>query len=103
MSIVPLPLPPDAETRALLHHLLQHGDVVGRDGAGRTIIQLAVDGWVLEKLLTFGADAAELEDQGDDEPDADDEVDGASVVRELVRPRVIRRRRATAPSFGQVG
>ena len=31
MAIVPLPLPPSAEARALLHHLLEHGDIVGRD------------------------------------------------------------------------
>jgi hypothetical protein len=31
---------------------------------------LAVDDWALEKLLTFDADAADLEDGGDDEPDA---------------------------------
>ena len=62
MAIVPLPLPPAAEAQALLHHLLEHGDVVGRDTAGRTIIQLAVDDWTLEKLLTFDTDATELED-----------------------------------------
>jgi hypothetical protein len=43
MAIVPLPLPPGAEARALLHYLLEHGDVVGIDAAGRTIIKLAVD------------------------------------------------------------
>jgi hypothetical protein len=43
MAIVPLPLSPSAEARALLHDLLEHGDIVGRDTAGRTIIQLAVE------------------------------------------------------------
>ena len=43
MSIVPLPLPPEAEARALLDHVLEHGDALGRDTAGRTIIRLAVD------------------------------------------------------------
>jgi hypothetical protein len=66
-------------------------------------VQLALDHWVLEKLMAFDADAAELEHQGDDEPDDHAEADGAPVVRELVRHRVIRRRRAMAPSFGQVG
>ena len=68
MAIVPLPLPPDAEARALLHHLLEHGDVVGRDSAGRTIIRLVVDDWVYEKLMTFDADAAELGDQSTPSP-----------------------------------
>jgi hypothetical protein len=31
MAIVNLPLPPGAEARALLHHLLEHSDVVGED------------------------------------------------------------------------
>ena len=52
MAIVPLPLAPGAEARALLHHLLEQGHVVGRDSLGRTLIELAVDGWVLEKLMT---------------------------------------------------
>jgi hypothetical protein len=46
----------------LLHHLLEHCDIVGRDILGRTIIELALDAWVLEKLLAFDADAADLED-----------------------------------------
>ena len=104
MSIVPLPLPPDAEARALLHHLLEYGDVVGEDATGRTIVQLALDHWVLDKLVTFDAEAAELEEEGDDEPDADAECKGPPLtLLELVRSKVIRRRRAMAPSFGQVG
>ena len=74
---------------------------MGRDNAGRTVIPLAVDDHILDALMSFGAD--EFEDQGDDEPDADDEEDGSPVVVELARPNVIRRRRAVAPSFGQVG
>ena len=73
MAIVPFPLPPGAEARLLLHHLLEHGDVVGKDDAGRTMILLAVDERVLEKLMTFDAEAADLEDGGDAEPEPDDE------------------------------
>jgi hypothetical protein len=36
MAIVPLPLSPGVEARTLLHHVLEHGDVVGRDAAGRS-------------------------------------------------------------------
>jgi hypothetical protein len=100
MAIVPLPLPPGAEARTLLHHLLEHSDVVGKDTAGRTIIQLAVHDWALERLLTFDADAADLEQGGDDELDADDEGDGPPVVVDLVRPKVVRRMQVRA--FGQV-
>jgi hypothetical protein len=31
MAVVPLPLPPNVIARALLHHLLEHGDIVGRN------------------------------------------------------------------------
>jgi hypothetical protein len=100
MAIVPLPLPPAAEARTLLHHILKHGDIVGRDTKGRTVLQLAVDDWTMEKLLTFDADADELEDGADHERDADDEEDSAPVVVELLRPKVVRRVQVRA--FGQV-
>ena len=61
MAIVPLPPSPPVAARALLHHLLEHGDIVGRDTAGRTIIQWSVTDHVLETLMTFDAEAAELE------------------------------------------
>jgi hypothetical protein len=103
MAIVPLPLPPDAEARALLNHVLEHGDVVGRDSVGRTIIQLAVHDWVLDKLMGFDADAVELEDGGEAEPDADDEGDGAPfMIPDVVLPKVIRRRRPSALVPGPV-
>ncbi len=92
MAIVPFPLPPGAEARLLLHHLLEHGDVVGKDDAGRTMILLAADERVLEKLMTFDAEAADLEDGGDAEPEPDDEEDGPPVRPDLVRPIVERRR-----------
>jgi hypothetical protein len=90
MAIAPLPLPPGAQARALLHHVLEHGDVVGRDTVGRTIVQLAVDDRVLETLMTFYADAAELE------PEPDEEEDGRPAVVELVRAKMVERRRALA-------
>jgi hypothetical protein len=93
MAIVPLPLSQNVQARALLHHLLEHGDIVGRDAAGRTIVQLAVDDRVLETLMIFDAEAADLEDRGDDEPEPDEEEDGPPVVVELVRPKVMERRR----------
>jgi hypothetical protein len=96
MAIAPLPLPPGAEARALLHHLLEHADVVGKDTAGRTIIQLAMDDWVLERVLAFDAEAADLEGGGEDEPDADDEEDGSPVVIDPLRPKVVERRRAVS-------
>ena len=81
MAIVPLPLSQDVQARAPLHYLLEHGDIVGRDAAGRTIVQLAVDDRVLETLMTFDADAAELE------PEPDDEEDGPPVVLDLTPPK----------------
>jgi hypothetical protein len=88
MAIVPLPLPPGAEARSLLHHLLEHGDIVGRDSVGRTIIQLAVNDWTFDRVMVFDAAAAELEDGADAESDADDEEDGPPVVVEFVRPKI---------------
>jgi hypothetical protein len=96
MAIVPLPLPPGAEARTLLHHILEHGDIVGKDTKGRTVLQLAVDDWTLDRLLAFDADAAELEDGSDCEPDADAEEDGPPVLFNLARLKVVGRRRALA-------
>jgi hypothetical protein len=76
MSIIPLLLDPGAQARTILHHLRERGDVAGRDTAGRTVITLAVDDWLLEHLLTFDAGSEELEDNGDAEPDDDAEEDG---------------------------
>ena len=90
MAMVPLPLCQDVQARPLLHHLLEHGDIVATDAVGRTIIQLAVDDRVLETLMTFDADAAELE------PEPDEEEDGPPVVVELVRAKMVERRRALA-------
>jgi hypothetical protein len=57
-----------SEADLLLQKILEAGDVVGRDAAGRTVIQFAVDREDLLRLMAFGADAAESE-AGDDEPD----------------------------------
>ena len=57
-----------SEAEQLLRQILESGDVVGRDGEGRTVLQLAVGGATLERLMAFGADAAESEENGDDEP-----------------------------------
>jgi len=56
------------EAERLLREIREHGDIIGRDAANQTIIQLAVDQPTLDSLMAFGADAAESEDGGDDEP-----------------------------------
>jgi hypothetical protein len=89
MAIVPLPLPPGVEARALLHHILEHAD------AGRTFILLSVEGQALERLMTFDADAAELE------PESDDEEDGPPLPLDLVPRKLVSRRRVIP--FGKVG
>jgi hypothetical protein len=53
MSVAALPLDPGAQARVLLHHPLDSGDIIGRDEAGRAVIQLAADDWLLEQLLTL--------------------------------------------------
>ena len=64
-----MPLDSGAQARTLLRHLLEAGDVIGRDAAGRTVIQVAADDWLLEQLLTFDGGSHDLEDAGNDEPD----------------------------------
>lgn len=59
--------------------LLQQGDVAGWDSAGRTVLQLSIDDWLLEELCAFDSDAAELEDT-DGELEPDQEIDGPPVT-----------------------
>jgi hypothetical protein len=61
------------------------------------IIELAVDNWVLGKLMMFDAEATDVEDGGDAEPDADDEEDGPPVVVDFVRPKLVAPRRGLRP------
>ena len=75
MTVTALPLDPGSEARALLHHVLAHGDLVGTDRAGRAVIQLAVSPWILDRLLAFDGGSEDLEDS-DSEPDDDDELYG---------------------------
>jgi len=53
-----------------------------------SIIQLAVENRVFDKLMTFDAEAAEFEDGSDAAPDADDEEEDGSAV--LARARADR-------------
>jgi hypothetical protein len=62
-----------------------------------------VDDWVLVRLLTYDAEAADLEEEGDEEPHADDEEDGPPVMPDLVRPKVSGRKRTSSRASGQVG
>jgi hypothetical protein len=57
-----------SEADRLLQTILEAGDLVGRDDAGRMVIQLAVEPRDFDRLMAFGADAVEAEDGGDDEP-----------------------------------
>jgi hypothetical protein len=76
MTIVPLRLDPGSQARTILHHLLEHGDIAGRDAVGRRVITLAIEDWLFDQLMTFDAGAEDLEDGGDGEPDDDAEEDG---------------------------
>jgi hypothetical protein len=53
-----------AITRALLRHIVRHGDVVGMDRRGRTVLrfELAAEPWLLDKLATLGAEEEDRED-----------------------------------------
>ena len=69
MAVVPLPIDTGSQARTILHHLLEHGDVTGRDAVGRRVITLAVEDWLFKRLMTFDAGAEDFEDDGDGEPD----------------------------------
>jgi hypothetical protein len=89
MSIISIPgRDAGAFAKSVLHHLLQHGDIAGRDTAGRTLLHVAVDDWPLDELCAFDAGAEDLEDS-DAEPEPD-EMDGAPIVLEVARSRRIR-------------
>jgi hypothetical protein len=70
--------------------MLQHGDIVGTDHAGRTVLQLAVDPWTLDQLCAFDAGAEDLEDT-DSEPEPDQEYDGPAILLDFVPPKRLRR------------
>jgi hypothetical protein len=95
MPVVPLSLDPNAEARALLNFMLRHGDIVGIDHAGRTILQLAVDPWTLDRLAAFDADATDLED-------SDSEPDGPAVILDLVPPKRVSRASRIAQALALV-
>jgi hypothetical protein len=57
-----------SEAEQLLRQILESGDMVGTDGTGRNLLCLALTDAELDRLMAFGADAAECEDGGDDEP-----------------------------------
>lgn len=52
--------------RELLRHIVEHGDIVGNDVRGRTILrfELVAEPWLLDKLAALGARAEDLEDEG---------------------------------------
>lgn len=69
MPLAALPLDPGAQARVLLRRLLEAGDIIGRDTAGRTVIQLAASDWLFDQLMNFDAGSEDLEDGGDVEDD----------------------------------
>ena len=84
MSVVSIHGPDaGAFAKSVLYHLLQQGDIAGRDAAGRTVLQLSIDDWLLDELCAFDSDAAELED-ADGEPESDQEIDGPPVPPDIV-------------------
>jgi hypothetical protein len=76
----------DFEARALVRFMLVHGDIIGTDHAGRTILQLAVDQRTLDQLCAFDAGSEDLEDS-DSEPAPDHEIDSAPIVLDEVRAK----------------
>jgi hypothetical protein len=75
-----------SDARALLRFMLAHGDIVGTDHAGRTVLQLAVDPWTLDQLCAFDAGSEDLED-ADAEPEPDQEMDSTPIMLDAVRAK----------------
>lgn len=59
----------DTRARALLRHMLEHSDVVGRDHTGRTCLALYVDDRILDELASFGVEDEDAEADEDREED----------------------------------
>jgi hypothetical protein len=61
--------------RGVLERVPATGDVLGRDDAGRVVLAIAVEPWLLDELAAFGGDLDELEPEPEDEDDdpAEDE------------------------------
>jgi hypothetical protein len=57
--------------RSILAGILATGDVLGRDRHGRTVLAVAVDGWLMDELAASDADLADLEPEPDGEEDDD--------------------------------
>jgi hypothetical protein len=56
--------------RGVLERMLAAGDVLGRDRQGRTLLAAAIDDWLLDELVGFGADLADLELEPDENHDS---------------------------------
>ena len=69
MPVTALPIDTGAQARVMLHHLLEAGDIIGKDRAGRTVIQLAADDRLLDQLMTFDSGSEDFEDSSDAEDD----------------------------------
>lgn len=54
--------------RAVLRHIISHGDVAGRDAHGRTVLhfELAASDWLLDKLAALGAGDEDRDPREDD-------------------------------------
>jgi hypothetical protein len=59
-----------------------------------------MDNQVLENLMTFDAEVADLEDGGDDEPEPDEDEDVPPVLLDLARPKLLQRGRVVP--FGRI-
>ena len=54
--------------RALLHHVIEHADIVGDDRSGRPVLrfEFACPPWLLDKLSSFNASLEDFEAEADE-------------------------------------
>ena len=57
--------------RSILAQILETGDVLGRDEAGRTVLAVAVDDWLFDALGALDADLEDLEPEPLEDDDGD--------------------------------
>jgi hypothetical protein len=55
--------------RTILTNVLATGDVVCRNPAGRIVLAVAIDDWLLDELAAFGTELEDLEPEPDKEDD----------------------------------
>lgn len=55
--------------KAVLANILAHGDVLGRDEEGRTVLAVAVEDWLFDHLAALGVEDEDRDEAEELEPE----------------------------------